>query len=157
MFVHKLTWGMSIAAAPWSSPLTNTWKVPSLCLCTPILVLACGMNLHVYYSSKFKVFLPQHSYTIFLQSKRHKSQNASLPHKTISLSDNKAHWQFKLKVQLHYAIFLIVSCQKGHLLHLPPAFILNLALWARRLFDIWSLLELFIHEAMVLIHYFFQT
>lgn len=32
---------MSIAATPWSSPLTNTWKVPSRCLCTPILVLAC--------------------------------------------------------------------------------------------------------------------
>ena len=35
---------------------------------------------------------------------------------------------------------------------MPPAFILNLALGTRRLFDTQSLLELFINEAMVFLH-----
>ena len=36
-----------------------------------------------------------------------------------------------------------------HVLDLtPPAFILNLTSWTRRLFDTRSLLELYIHEAM---------
>lgn len=39
----------------------------------------------------------------------------------------------------------------------PQAFILDLVSWTRRLFVTRSLLELFLHEAMVFLHYFLQT
>ena len=50
-------------------------------------------------------------------------------------------------------IYSILLVSVPYLLNFtPPAFILNLALWTRRLFDARSLVELFIHEAMVLLH-----